>query len=78
MQNRPDFTRKPFHGVFREAAVRLRVKGANARNVVANRYRRGEHRAVAVVDALIHERMTEFNRHRETLQQAAQLQREAV
>lgn len=78
MKNKPDFTRFPYHGIFREAAERLKIKGKNARNIAANRYRRGERRTVNMVSALIEERMREVSAHRETLQQAAQLQREAV
>lgn len=78
MEKTVNFSRKPFRGIFKVAADRLKIKGVNARNVAANRYQRGNRMAVMVVDAIIRERIAEQAAHRETLQQAAQIQREAI
>lgn len=78
MENSIQFNKKPFHGIFSEAAKELGVTGKNARIITRTAYFDGSRKAVEVVTKLINRRLKEVEAHKATLQRAASIQNQSA
>lgn len=74
MENEIEFTKKPMHGVFSEAAKRMGIIGDNARVLARNYFESGNRKAVSVVSEIIKERTEEAKKSRAILDEAASFQ----
>lgn len=75
MQNAIEFTKKPFHGIFSEAAEKMGLEGKNARILARTYYVTGNRKAVSIVTKLIEERTAEAEKNKAIIEKAVSFQK---